>query len=143
MSGSRIAMWGGGTLAIAGGFLMLTNGFVTHSLLLSTIGIVEGEVPTFIGGVMGLTTSVAIGVIASLISLGGFTVIAGGVLILLRHRTVGRLLIALGGGAGFIGFLIAFGYTAYTIGLSAAAGNAPYWIGVVFAAVGRHVAKRA
>jgi hypothetical protein len=122
---------------------MLTNGFVTHSLLLTTIGVVEGEVPRFIGGILGLSASLAIWVIAALISLGGFTVITGGLLVLLGHRSVGRLLIALGGGAGFVGLLIAFGYTTYSIGLSAAIGNAPYWIGVVFAAVGRRVAKRA
>ena len=143
LGGSQIAKWGGGTLAIAVGFRMLTNGFVTHSILLSTIGIVQGELPGFIGGIVGLSASVAVGVIAALISLGGLTVIVGGSMILLKHRTLGRLLIALGGVVGFIGLLIAFGYTAYTIGLGTTIGNAPYWIGVVLAVVGRRAAKRA
>jgi len=143
LGGSRAAALAGGLLAAAGGLLVIASGFEAHGLLLSALGVVEGEIPRYIGGIAGLTATLAVDIVVLLISLGGFTIVAGGACILLRHRTLGRALIALGGGAGFIGLLISFGYSAYSLGLTAALGNLPYWAGLVAAAAGRRVAKAA
>jgi hypothetical protein len=142
LGGSRSAAWAAGSLAIAGGLLVLASGFEAHGLLLTALGLAKGYIPRYIAGIAGLTAVVAVDIVALLISLGGFTIIVGGVLVLLGHRTLGRVLIAIGGGAGFIGLLISFGYSAFSLGLGAVLGNAPYWAGIALAACGRWVAKK-
>jgi len=120
----------------------LASGYVAHGLLLSALGLVEGEIPRYVGGIAGLTATLVVDIVALLISLGGFTIVIGGAAVILSHRTTGRLLIALGGGAGFIGLLISFGYTAFSLGVGAVLGSIYYWIGLVAAATGRQIAKR-
>lgn len=132
-----------GALAVAGGLIMVASGFVTHSFLLAALDAIGQLVPDFIGGIPGFTIAVAIGFLALLIALGGITVVAGGVVLLARHRTTGRLLIALGGASGFLGFLVSFGYTTFKLGIDSAASTAPYWIGIILAVVARRLAKRA
>ena len=136
------AAWAGGLLSIAGGLLVLASGFAAHGILLTALGVVQGEIPKFLGGIEGLTATVAVEILALLISLGGLTIVAGGAVVLLGHRTLGRLLIALGGGAGLLGLLVSFGYTAFRLGFGPALDNLPYWLGLVLAVGGRWVAKR-
>ncbi|HZW85455.1 MAG TPA: hypothetical protein VFE91_06100, partial [Nitrososphaerales archaeon] len=61
--------------------------------------------------------------------------------ILGRHTTTGRVLIYLGGGAGFLGLLISFGYSAYRLGLDPVLGYLPYWLGLALAVAGRRISK--
>jgi hypothetical protein len=144
MSGRRgNARWLGGGLTLFGGLLVLASGVVTQGLLLSALSVVEGQVPHYVGGIAGFTAAVAVALVVLLISLGGVTIMAGGISILFGHRTIGRLLVALGGGAGFLGLAISFGVMAYRLGVESAIGNTPYWLGLVIAVIGRQIAKRA
>ena len=98
---------------------------------------------TVFSGVSGFILLLAISIVSMLVGLGGFTVAIGGILILKRHLTTGRLLIALGGGTGFIGLLVSFGYTAATTGFGVAVIHSIYWVGLVMAIAARRVAKHA
>ncbi len=120
---------------------MIASGYATRSLLLLALGIIEGEIPQYIGGIAGLTATLAVDILVLLIALGGFTVILGGLALLTGHRTTGRLLILLGGGAGFLGLLITFGLAAFRLGLNQTVAYTPYWIGLVLAVVARRLGK--
>ncbi len=141
MVGRSIVVWSSGLLALAGGALMILSGYASRGFLVMALGIAETEIPQYIGGIAGLTAELAVSIIVFLIALGGITVIFGGIALLARRRTIGRLLIMLGGGAGFLGLLLTFGFTAFRLGLDSALGHAPYWIGLVLAVVARRVAK--
>jgi hypothetical protein len=82
-------------------------------------------------------------VIDALVSLGGITGVAGGLSLFLGRRTVGRTLIALGGGAGFLGLSLALGYTVFVSGLASLASHVGYWVGVVLAVLARRLSARA
>jgi hypothetical protein len=140
-SGSRTRAWASGILAVVGGVLMVASGYGSRSFLLAALNIAESDIPQYLGGIAGLTASLAVSIVAFLIALGGLTVVLGGCALLARHRTAGRLLIMLGGGAGFLGLLVTFGYAAVRLGLTATLAYAPYWLGLVFAVVGRRLAK--
>ncbi len=131
----------GGVLALFAGFLIATGGFASHSFLLDIVDIVKGQVPSHLSGSPATMAELALLGVAVLISLGGITVIAGGIALLYRHSTIGRLLIALGGGAGFLGLIFGVGYTAFTQGFSSVMEHGYYWLGIVFAAVSRWLAK--
>ena len=126
---------------MVGGVLMFISGFGTRSFLLTAFGLAGAEIPNYLGGLAGLTISIAVNILALLIALGGITVILGGASILAGHSTSGRFLILLGGGAGFFGLLVSFGYTALTAGLAAAIGHPEYWVGVGLAVVARRVSR--
>lgn len=132
-----------GALAIVGGFLMAVSGYSSRSLLYTALNIAEPKLSDFISGIALSAAVVAIYILELLISLGGITVLVGGLLIVLNHARTGRILIFLGGGAGFLGLLISFGYTGYKLGLDQTLAYAPYWIGLVMAVVGRRLAKGA
>lgn len=136
-----VRVWSSGILAIAGGVLMVASGFAARGLLFTTLNLVEGEIPQYLGGIVGLTATLVVSIIALLIALGGFTVALGGISFLMHHRTTGRLLILLGGGAGVLGLLVTFGYAAFRLGLGVALSYVPYWIGVALAIVARWMAK--
>ncbi len=142
MGGGRgIRVWASGMLAIAGGVLMVASGYASRGLLLTALGFVESDLGRYLGGIEGLTVGIAIDIVVFLIALGGVTVVFGGLTLLLRHRTIGRLLIMLGGGAGFLGLAVTFGFAAFRLGLSGALAYADYWVGLVLAIIARRVAK--
>ncbi len=122
---------------------MVTSGYATHSFMLSILGIVQGQLSKYFSGLPWLTANLAINSVSFLIALGGLTVMLGGVAILIERITSGRILIMLGGGAGFLGFLLSFGYATYQIGLTSVAAYGTYWIGLVLAIFARRFAKRA
>ncbi len=139
MAARRLA---GGILAVIGGFLMVVSGYSSRGLLFAALNIyVAPNLSDFLSGLALNAAALAVTILEILIGLGGITVIAGGILILMRHVRTGRILISLGGGAGFLGLLISFGYTTYKHGLDDVLLYAPYWIGLVMAIVGRRVAK--
>ncbi len=141
MGGRSILAWSSGLLAIVGGVLMVFSGYATKGFLLTALNIAENEANQLVSGIAGLTVSLAIEIVTFLIALGGVTVVLGGLALLARHRTVGRLLIMLGGGAGFFGLLVTFGLAVLKVGLSGAFGYAPYWVGLIMAVVARRLAK--
>ena len=137
---SRIASL---ALAVVGGAMMAFGGVANHSFLLTVLSLVQSNLTNYLSGTTLFIVQVSIVVISLLIGLGGLTVAAGGILIFTGHRTLGRLLIALGGGAGFLGLLISFGYTAFTVGVASALAHSIYWVGLILAVVARRIAKGA
>ena len=133
----------GSAMAVAGGALVTFGGVANHSFLLSILGLVDENLGGFLSGVPLYLVEASILAITVLIGLGVLTVIGGGVLIFVHHTTTGRLLIALGGGAGFLGLLLSFGYTAFSSGLADALGHSVYWIGLAVSVGARRIAKGA
>ncbi len=84
----------------------------------------------------------SIQIITILVALGGVAVIAGGILIIAGRIRVARLLITVGGGAGFLGLSVAIGYSALTVGPWSIVTHFEYWTGVVLAVIARWLAKR-
>ncbi len=122
---------------------MAIGGVANHSFLLTLLSLIEANLSNYLSGTWLYLVQLSILVVSLLIGLGGLTVAAGGVLILTRHRTLGRLLIALGGGAGFLGLLISFGYTSFTMGITSALDHSIYWVGLILAVIARRIAKGA
>ncbi|HEV2227046.1 MAG TPA: hypothetical protein VGR56_09630 [Nitrososphaerales archaeon] len=134
--------WTAGILAIVGGILMLGSGYTSRSFLYLALGYTEPRVADFLRGMVADAAVLAIATVEFIIALGGVTVALGGIIILARHSTAGRILIFLGGGAGFLGLLISFGYSTYKLGgLGPALSYLPYWVGLALAVVGRRLAK--
>jgi hypothetical protein len=88
----------------------------------------------------------AIGALTFLVGLGGFSVIIGGVLLLLKHGSTGRFLIGLGGGMAIFGLLFAMGEALYVSGLSAPifrqAYFSLYWIGAILATISSFLSRK-
>jgi hypothetical protein len=131
----------GAIFAFAGGLFIITSGYRTSSFMLSVLKIAEGQsvVPAEVKTVL----SVAIPVLTALISLGGILVLAGAMVLVAKHKSTGSILIALGGGFGFIGIVIALGYAVYSSGFGTIITHTDYWIGVLIASVGREIGRRA
>lgn len=137
---TRASTIAGGILAILGGFLILLGGVSTRSFLLN---IISYSYDKFGGGLPGIAKSsidVVLFALGALIALGGLLAILGGALVLLRHSLSGKVLIALGGGMGFLGIGISMGYDIMTSGLVALVSHVQYWIGIVIASIGRYLA---
>ena len=84
----------------------------------------------------------AVTLVELVIALGGVSVLIGGLTILAGRRTSGRVLIYLGGGAGFLGLMISFGCSFYRLGgVGPVLSYLPYWVGLTMAVVGRRLAK--
>jgi len=131
-----------GALAVVGGSLMVLSGYSSRGFLYTALGYAEPHVSDLLTGMAANAAVLAITVLELVIALGGVTVLAGGLVILARHATVGRILISLGGGAGFLGLLISFGYSVYKLGgIDPVLSYLPYWVGLVMAVTGRHLSK--
>lgn len=139
---NRLVLYASGTLAILGGLLMFLGGVTTHSLALWILPTLNEEILARLPAPAGAGAILAVDVIAALVSLGGLTVVFGGISLLLKHKSIGRILIALGGGAGLIGLLLALGYSVLVSGLTNVGAHAGYWIGVVLAVVARRLAAK-
>ncbi|MDA4127348.1 MAG: hypothetical protein OK452_09155 [Thaumarchaeota archaeon] len=136
--------WTAGILAIMGGVLMLGSGYTSRGFLYMALGYTEPRIIDFLNGIVADAAVLTIAILELIIALGGVSVAVGGIIILARHSTTGRILIFLGGGAGFIGLLISFGYSTFKLGgLGPSLSYLPYWLGLAFAVVGRRLAKGA
>ncbi len=123
---------------------MLLSGYASRGFLYAALGYAAPRVSLFLSGAAANAALVAITVLEVLIALGGVSVLLGGLVILTRHTTTGRVFIYLGGGAGFLGLLISFGYTAYKLGgIDPVLAYLPYWVGLTMAVAGRRLAKGA
>jgi hypothetical protein len=137
-----IRVYVAGALAVVGGILMLASGYTSRGFLYTALGYGANEVPSLLSGFAGSLALAAITVLELIIALGGLTVALGGLVILTHHTTTGRVLIYLGGGAGFLGLVISFGYSAYKLGgIDPVLAYLPYWLGLVMAVTGRRLAK--
>jgi len=132
----------GGILAILGGLMMVLSGFSAHSFSLSILTFLNEESALYLPDAIATVTGLVIRVLGVLIALGGITVTLGGVAILYQRLFTGRLLVALGGGASFLGILVALFFSVITTGFSSIILYAEYWTGVVLAMIGRRLAKR-
>jgi hypothetical protein len=139
---NRLLLYASGTMAIIGGLLMFLGGVTAHSLALWILPMLNEEVLTRLPTSTQTGAILAIDFIAALVSLGGVAVVFGGASLLLGRRSIGRVLIALGGGAGIIGLLLALGYSVLVSGLTSVSGHAGYWAGVVLAVVARRLAAK-
>lgn len=121
---------------------MFLGGVTSHSIALWILPMLNEEILARIPPPVQTGAVFAVDIIAALVSLGGLTVIFGGVSLLLGRRSIGRALVALGGGAGLIGLSLALGYTVLVSGVGSVTSHAGYWIGVVLAVVARRLAAR-
>jgi hypothetical protein len=130
-------------LAIIGGALMVISGYAARGFLYQALGYAEPHVLDF-GGQLANAAVLAISLVQLVIGLGGLTVIAGGLIVLLNHTSIGRMVILLGGAGGFLGLLISFGYSVYRVGgIDPILYYLPYWVGLTVAIIGRRLAKGA
>ncbi len=137
-----LRLYAAGFLAVVGGILMLASGYTSRGFLYTALNIGEPRLSDFLSGVALSAAVLAITVLELIIALGGLTVLIGGLMVLIHHTTTGRILIYLGGGAGFLGLLISFGYSVYRLGgLDPVISYLPYWVGLAMAVTGRGLAK--
>lgn len=137
---TRASIIAGGILAVIGGVLILQSGVATRSFLLAAISYSDQKFGSALPSIAQSTVQIALLLLSSVISLGGLIAILGGVLVLLKHRLSGKVLIALGGGMGLFGIAISMGYDIITTGISAIITHFQYWIGIVIASIGRYLA---
>jgi hypothetical protein len=138
----RSLLYVSGATAILGGLLMFLGGFTSHSVALWILPMLNEEILARLPSPVQTDAVLAVDAIAALVSLGGLTVVLGGVSLLLGRRSIGRALVALGGGAGLIGLSLALGYTLIVDGLGGVTSHVGYWVGVVLAVVARRFAAR-
>jgi hypothetical protein len=138
-----LRVYAAGALTVLGGLLMLESGYTSRGLLYTALGYALPRLPDLLGGEALSVAEVAITTLELMIALGGLTVVLGGLSILLGHAATGRILIYLGGGAGFLGLLVSFGYSAYKLGgLDPVLAYLPYWVGLAMAVAGRRLSKQ-
>jgi hypothetical protein len=142
LASRRHLLYASGTTAIIGGLLMFLGGVTNHSLVLWILPMLNEEILTRLPAPTQPEATLAIDFIAALVSLGGVTVVFGGISLLLRRRSIGRMLIALGGGAGIIGLVLALGYAVFVSGLASVSAHVGYWTGVVLAVLARRLAAK-
>ena len=131
-----------GGLVVVGGLLMLASGYASRSFLYTALGYAAPQVSNFLSAAEADVVIFAITVVELIIALGGLSVLVGGLAILAGHATTGRVLVYLGGGAGFLGLVVSFGYSVYKLGgLDPVLSYLPYWVGLTMAVAGRRLAK--
>ena len=138
----RSRLYVSGAIAILGGLLMFLGGVTSHSIALWILPMLNQEVLARLPQPAQTGAVLLVDIIAALVSLGGLTVIFGGVSLLLGRKSIGRALVALGGGAGLIGLSLALGYTVLVSGFGSVTSHVGYWLGVVLAVVARRVAAK-
>jgi hypothetical protein len=137
-------LYAAGALAVVGGFLMLASGYTSRGFLYTALNLAEPQISDLLSGMAANIAVLAVTALELVIALGGSAVIIGGLFVLTSHKTTGRVLIYLGGGAGFLGLLVSFGYTAYKLGgVAPVLAYLPYWVGLAMAVSGRWLAKSA
>jgi len=139
-----VRLYAAGALAVIGGFLMLASGYTSRGFLYTALNLAEPHIYDFLNGVTANIAVLAVATLELVITLGGLAVIVGGLAVLMRHRTMGRVLIYLGGGAGFLGLLVSLGFSVYKLGgINPVLAYLPYWVGLTMAVTGRWLTKGA
>jgi hypothetical protein len=139
-----VRLYAAGALAVIGGFLMLVSGYTSRGLLYTALNLAEPHISDLLGGMALNAALLAVAMLELVIALGGIAVMIGGLIVLANHTTMGRTIIYLGGGAGFLGLAVSFGYTVYKLGgFGPLLAYLPYWVGLAMAVSGRWLAKGA
>ncbi len=133
-------MIAGGVLAIIGGILIIISGFRTGSFLVTAAKFSEAQFGSILPGPALSLIQIALIILSFVIGFGGFLAILGGLLIISKHVTIGKLVLGLGGGVGFIGIAISVGFAIYASGLSVLGTHFDYWLGVLIASIARYLA---
>jgi len=129
----------GGILAIIGGLLIIASGFRTGSFLVTAANYSEAKFGSLLPGEALSAIQIALIVLSFVIGFGGLLAILGGIFIFSKHITIGKILIGLGGGVGFIGIAISVGYAIYVNGFSVLITHIDYWLGVLVASIARYL----
>jgi hypothetical protein len=137
---SHASIIAGGILAIIGGLLIITSGFRTGSFLVTATNYSEAKFGSLLPGQALSAIQIGLIVLSFVIGFGGLLAIIGGLLILSKHLTIGKILLGLGGGVGFIGIAISVGYAIYVSGFSILVTHFDYWLGILVASVARYLA---
>jgi hypothetical protein len=123
---------------------MVGSGYSSRGILFTALGYAEPRIQDILSGAEASIAILAIASLEFVIALGGLSVVIGGLIIMANHVSLGRALIWLGGGAGFLGLLLGFGYSVYRLGgLDPVIAYLPYWVGLALAVSGRRLAKGA
>jgi hypothetical protein len=135
-----------GVIAVVAGVILIASGVSSGSLLLKGLDYLEIHAGSSIGTTGQSLLELAIAIVSLLVGLGGLSAIAGGVLLLRGHGSLGRFLIGLGGGTAIFGLLISIGRALLVSGASAPIYFQPYfvlyWIGAILATVSILVSRR-
>jgi hypothetical protein len=137
---SHASIIAGGILAIIGGLLIITSSFRTGSFLVTAANYSEAKFGSLLPGQALFAIQIGLIVLSFVIGFGGLLAIIGGLLILSKHLTIGKILLGLGGGFGFIGIAISVGYAIYVSGFSILVTHFDYWLGILVASVARYLA---
>ncbi len=137
---SRTRIIAGGILAMIGGAIIVASGYRTGSFLVTVASFSEAKFGSLLPGEALSAIQIGVLVLSFIIGFGGLLAILGGILVIDKHSTTGKILIGLGGGLGFFGIIISVGYAVYVHGFSVLVDHVDYWIGVVIATVGRYLA---
>ena len=123
---------------------MVVSGYAARGFLYQALGYAEPHLSDLLNGGVASTAVIVVTLVQFVIGLGGLTVMAGGLVVLANHTSIGRFIILLGGAGGFLGLLISFGYSAYKVGgVGPVLYYLPYWAGLLLAVLGRRLAKGA
>jgi len=141
-SKKKILLTAGGALAILSGVLIVYSGYRSQGMMITALKYIYQKFGTDIPRTLQYISNLSINALAVIISLGGILVVLGGLIILANHIFVGRVLIGLGGGVGFLGILIAVGIAFYGSGLSGITSHLDYWVGILLASFASYIAKK-
>jgi hypothetical protein len=134
-----------GVLAMIAGLIIVVSGVTSGSILLTALGYVDNYIGP-ISGTAGLVIQLAIGALTYLVGFGGLLAIVGGVLLLLKHGSLGRFLIGLGGGMAIFGLLFAMAEALFVTGLSAPIFHqlyfGLYWVGAILATISIYLSRK-
>ena len=126
-----------GILAIVAGVVLIASGVTSGSMLLTGLGYLDKDIGSSIGAAGQSFLQAVIVVVGFLVGLGGISAIAGGVLLLRGHGSLGRFLVGLGGGSAIFGVLLSIGRALLASEISAPIFYQPYftlyWIGAILA----------
>lgn len=131
-----------GFLAIIGGILVTLSGYAEQSILKQILYYIDKYPTRIISGESSILIHVVLSILTVLISLGGLTIILGGISIMKNHRSFGRVLIGLGGGVGIFGFIIIFGYAYLYQGPVSIIIHSYYWMGLLFSLIGSQLSRK-
>lgn len=135
-----------GYLAIVAGVILIASGVTSGSLLLTAAGYASNYIGPKIGSA-DIVLQLAIGALTYLVGLGGILAIVGGILLLGKHGSAGRVLIGLGGGMAILGLLFSMAEALYVTGPSAPIFHQTYfglyWIGAILATISILLSRRA
>jgi hypothetical protein len=131
-----------GIIGITAGLILIFSGYTSHPIVLTILNYVDQHYASSLSSMELLALKLAITFFELVVALGGIVIVTGGVLLLLMHRTSGRILIWLGGGMGIFGLLFMIGEAYYYSHFSLVVFHAEYWVGLILATVAFLIAKR-